>query len=71
MIFAKLGNGGASDIRVMFVGGGCDLEAGDQAHKRARVMVNPTLCFFEEDKEGTLQLHDDALVFTFRLGVML
>ena len=54
MIFAKLGNSGGSGTRVMSMGGGCDLEAGDQAPKRAKVMVTPTLGFFEEDKEGTL-----------------
>ena len=39
-----------------------------QASKRDRLMVTPTLGFFEEDKEGTLQPHDDALVVTIRIG---
>nr|POE97768.1 hypothetical protein CFP56_74354 [Quercus suber] len=68
VIFAKLGNGGGSAIRVMFVSGGCDLEASDQAPKRARLMVTPTLGFLEEDKEGTLQSYNDTLVVTTRIG---
>ena len=52
----------------MSVGGGCDLKADDQAPKSARVMLTPTLGFFEEDKEGTLQPHDDALVVTIKIG---
>ena len=52
----------------MSVNGGCDLEAGDQASKRDRLMVTLTLGFFEKDKEGTLQPHDDALVVTIRIG---
>ena len=31
-------------------------------------MVTPTLGFFKEDNEGTLQPHDDALVVTIRIG---
>ena len=31
-------------------------------------MVTLTLGFFEKDKEGTLQPHDDALVVTIRIG---
>ena len=31
-------------------------------------MATPTLGFFEEDKEGTFQSHDDALVVTIRIG---
>ena len=54
MIFAKPGDSGASGTRVMSVGVGYDLEAGDQAPKRARVMVTLILGFSKEDKEGTL-----------------
>ena len=67
-IFAKPGNGGGSGTRVMSMGGGYNLKAGDQALKRARVMVNPTLGFFKEDKGGTLQPYDDALMATIRIG---
>ena len=68
MIFAKPGNSGGLGTRVMSVSGGCDLEASDQAPKRARLMIASTPCFSKEDKEGTLQPHDDALVVTIRIG---
>ena len=60
VIFAKprnsrgSGNSRGLGTSVMSVGGSCDLEANDQAPKRARVMVTPTLGFFEKDKKGTL-----------------
>ena len=36
--------------------------------KKAKVGVSPTLGFSKEDKEGTFQPHDDALVITIRIG---
>ncbi|XP_030940034.1 uncharacterized protein LOC115964956 [Quercus lobata] len=36
--------------------------------KRSRVEVRPTLSFSNEDKVGTLQPHNDALVVTLRIG---
>ena len=30
--------------------------------------VRPALSFSDEDKVGTIQPHDDALVVTFRIG---
>ena len=36
--------------------------------KRNRVEVRPALSFFNEDKVGTLQPHDDALVVTLKIG---
>ena len=35
--------------------------------KRSRVEVRPVLSFFNEDKIGTSQPHDDALVVTLRI----
>ena len=35
--------------------------------KRARVEIRPTLGFLDEDKVGTIQPHDDALVVTLRI----
>ena len=69
MILAKLGNNGTSSTGVMFMSGGCDMEVGDQIPERVRVMVTPTLGFSEEDKQGTLQPHYDALVVTIRIEV--
>ena len=36
--------------------------------KRARMDISLVLGFSEEDKIGTIQLHDDALVVTLRIG---
>jgi len=36
--------------------------------KRARVEVQPTLIFLDEDKVGTKQPHDDTLVVTLKIG---
>jgi len=35
--------------------------------KKGRMKVRPALSFFDEDKVGTLQLHDDALMVTLRI----
>ncbi|XP_050264006.1 uncharacterized protein LOC126708247 [Quercus robur] len=41
----------------------------DSGHepKRARVEIRPTLSFSDNDKAGTIQPHDDALVVTLRI----
>ena len=36
--------------------------------KRARILTQPTLGFLGEDKAGTIQPYDDALVVTLRIG---
>ena len=36
--------------------------------KRTRVEVQPTLSFSNDDKIGTIQPYDDALVVTLRIG---
>ena len=36
--------------------------------KRSKVYPHPVLSFSEEDKIGTIQPHDDALVITLRIG---
>ena len=36
--------------------------------KRAKVLIQPTLGFSDEDKAGTIQPHDDALVVTLKIG---
>ena len=36
--------------------------------KRARMDIQPALSFSDEDKIGTIQPHDDALVVTLRIG---
>ena len=46
------------------------LSSGDinQNPKRARVELMLVMGFSDEDKIGTIQLHDDALVITLRIG---
>ena len=36
--------------------------------KRARIDIQPALSFSNEDKIGTIQLNDDALLVTLRIG---
>ena len=36
--------------------------------KKGRLKPRPALSFSDEDKVGTLQPHDDALVVTLRIG---
>ena len=36
--------------------------------KKARILTQPTLGFSDEDKAGTIQPHDDALVVMLRIG---
>ena len=36
--------------------------------KRAKVDIQSTLSFSDEDKIGTIQPHDDALVVTLKIG---
>ena len=36
--------------------------------KRVGVLTQPTLGFLDEDKTGTIQPHNDALVVTLRIG---
>ena len=68
VILARPGGNVRASSGVISMVGGFDLEARDHTPKRARVMVPPSLSFSEEDKQGTLQPHDDALVVTVRIG---
>ncbi|XP_050248411.1 uncharacterized protein LOC126695626 [Quercus robur] len=43
-------------------------EPDNRESKRARVGAAPLIGFSNEDKRGTLQPHDDALVVTLRIG---
>ncbi|XP_050242234.1 uncharacterized protein LOC126691217 [Quercus robur] len=43
------------------------VKADDRESKRAKGMASPTLGFSNEDKIGTIQPHDDALVVTLRI----
>ena len=39
--------------------------------KRAKVSIQSALSFSDEDKVGIIQLNDDALVITLRIGGMM
>ena len=43
-------------------------ESNNPKPKRARVEIRLVLGFLDEDKIGTIQPHDDALVVTLRIG---
>ncbi|XP_030964485.1 uncharacterized protein LOC115985713 [Quercus lobata] len=43
-------------------------ESNNLKPKRARMEIRPVLGFSNEDKIGTIQPHDDALVVTLRIG---
>ena len=43
-------------------------DEGVSKSKRAKVLIQPTLGFLDEDKARTIQPHDDALVVTLRIG---
>ena len=67
VIFATPGRTGSCPSRIMSV---ARLSSGDtnQASKRARVELPLVMGFSDEDKIGTIQPHDDALVITLRIG---
>jgi len=52
----------------MYVASNPAMEDKAQVSKRAKMVAVPTLGFLEEDKEGTFQPHDDALVVTLGIG---
>jgi len=67
VIFATLGKTGSYPFRVMSVAR-LPIEADDRESKKAKGMASPIIGFSDEDKVGTIQPHDDALVVTFRIG---
>ena len=67
VIFAALGRTGFCPSRVMLVAR-LSSEEGVLEPKRAKIQIQPTLGFSDENKVGTIQPHDDALVVTLRIG---
>ena len=64
VIFATPGKTGSSSSRVMFVAR-LSSKGTNQEPKRAKVERPLIMGFSDEDKIGTIQPHDDALVITF------
>ena len=67
IIFATPGRTGSHPSRVMSVAR-LSAEESNFEPKRARMEIQPALSFSDEDKMGTIQLHDDALVLTLKIG---
>ena len=67
VIFAALGRTRSSLSKVMSM---AQLPAEDLSAglKRAKMDIQPILGFSDEDKVGTIQPHDDALIVTLRIG---
>ena len=66
-MLSTLGRNGSWPSRVMFVARPFTEDLPLDL-KRSRVEVQPALSFSDENKVGTSQSHDDALVVTFRIG---
>ena len=67
VIFADPGRTGSCPSRVISVAR-LSSEEGVLELKRAKIQIQPTLGFLDEDKARTIQLHNDALVVTLRIG---
>ena len=67
VILATPGRTGSFPSRVMSVAR-LSTEDNDRKSKRSRKEASPVLGFSDEDKIGTIQPHDDALVVTLRIG---
>ena len=61
------GRTGSQLARVMSVAGSQAKDSHLES-KRARLEIRPVLSFSDEDKVGTIQPHDDALVVTLKIG---
>ena len=69
-IFVALGRTSSRPSRVMSVARS-PVEDSNSELKRARLEIRPLLIFSDEDKIGTIQPHDDALVVTLRIRGMM
>ena len=67
VILAAPGRTGSNPFKVMSVGR-FPAKPDDRESKRARAIATLLIGFSDEDKQGTLQPHDDALVVTLRIG---
>ena len=69
-ILAALGKTGSHPSRVMSVARP-PVEDSNHEPKKARIEIRPAFCYLNEDKVGTIQPHDDALVVTLKIGGMM
>ena len=61
---------GSHSFKVMFIDRPLTKDSNPES-KRAKMEVRPALSFSNEDKVGTIQPHDDALVVTLRMWGMM
>ena len=66
VIFAALGRTGSCPSRVMSMAR-VSSDEGVLEPKRAKIQIQPTLGFSNEDRAGTIQPYDDALVVMLRI----
>ena len=66
IIFAALGRTGSRPSRIMYVAW-LSAEDSNSELKRAKMSIQLALNFSDEDKVGTIQPHNDALVITLRI----
>ena len=67
VILAAPGKTGSHPSKVMSVAR-LPTESDDRESKKAKRMASPILGFSDEDKVGTIQPYNDALVITLRIG---
>ena len=67
VIFAASGRIGSCPSKRMSVAR-LSAEDSNSEPKKAKVSIQPALSFLDEDKLGTIQPHDDALMITLRIG---
>ena len=70
VIFATPGRTGSSPSRVMSIAR-LPVEDSSAGLKRAKMDIQPILGFSNEDKVGTIQPHDNALLVILRIGAMM
>ena len=66
VIFAALGRTSSCSSKMMFVAR-LSAESNNSEPKRVRIEIQPVMSFLDEDKIGTIQPHDDALVVTLKI----
>ena len=67
VILTALGRMGSQPSEVMFVARPLAKDS-NYKPKRAWMEIRPALSFLDENKVGTIQPHDDALVVTLMIG---
>ena len=67
VILVALGRTGSHLSRVMSIVRPTIKDSNYEPNK-AKVEIQPALSFSDEDKVGTIQSHDDALVITLKIG---